>query len=52
MAEHLAGEGAYEVTANFQGPFALHPVMALGLGVPANKLRLKTPVDSGGSFGV
>jgi len=52
VAEHLAGEGAYEVTANFQGPFSLHPVMALGLGVPANKLRLKIPVDSGGSFGV
>jgi 2-furoyl-CoA dehydrogenase large subunit len=26
VAEHLAGEGAYEVTANFQGPFSLHPV--------------------------
>jgi 2-furoyl-CoA dehydrogenase large subunit len=26
--------------------------MALALGVPANKLRLKTPPDSGGSFGV
>jgi len=52
MAEHLPGDGAYEVIANFQGPFALHPVMALALGVPANKLRLKTPPDSGGSFGV
>ena len=52
VAEHLPAENAYEVTANFQGPFALHPVMALALGVPANKLRLKTPPDSGGSFGV
>ena len=52
VAEHLPAEDAYEVTANFQGPFALHPVMALALGVPANKLRLKTPPDSGGSFGV
>jgi 2-furoyl-CoA dehydrogenase large subunit len=51
IAEYLASEGAYEVTANFQGPFALHPVMALALGVPANKLRLRTPPDSGGSFG-
>jgi len=52
LAEYLPAEGAYEVTANFQGPFALHPVMALALGVPANKLRLRTPPDSGGSFGI
>jgi 2-furoyl-CoA dehydrogenase large subunit len=52
LAEYLPAEGAYEVTANFQGPFAMHPVMALALGVPAAKLRLKTPPDSGGSFGV
>jgi 2-furoyl-CoA dehydrogenase large subunit len=51
LAEYLPGEGAYEVTANFQGPLAMHPVMALALGVPANRLRLKTPPDSGGSFG-
>lgn len=51
VAEYLPGEAAYEVTANFQGPLAMHPVMALALGVPANRLRLKTPSDSGGSFG-
>ncbi|HEV2303695.1 MAG TPA: xanthine dehydrogenase family protein molybdopterin-binding subunit [Stellaceae bacterium] len=51
IAEYDPGEGAYEVTANFQGPMSLHPVMALALGVPANKLRLKTPPNSGGSFG-
>ena len=51
LAEHLPGEDAYETTANFQGPLAMHPVMALALGVPANRLRLKTPPDSGGSFG-
>jgi 2-furoyl-CoA dehydrogenase large subunit len=52
LTEYLPAEGAYEVTANFQGPFALHPVMALALGVPVNKLRLRTPPDSGGSFGI
>ena len=52
VAEYLRGGNAYEVTANFQGPLALHPVMARALGVPANRLRLKTPPDSGGSFGV
>jgi 2-furoyl-CoA dehydrogenase large subunit len=52
LAEYMSADGAYEVTANFQGPFAMHPVMALALGVPASKLRLKTPPASGGSFGV
>jgi 2-furoyl-CoA dehydrogenase large subunit len=52
IAEYFPGEDAYEVSANFQGPFALHPVMALALGVPASRLRLKTPLDSGGSYGV
>jgi 2-furoyl-CoA dehydrogenase large subunit len=51
IAEHVPGEDAYEVAANFQGPLAMHPVMALALGVPGNRLRLKTPPDSGGSFG-
>ncbi len=38
--------------ANFQGPFTLHTVAAAALGLPASKLRLITPPDSGGSFGV
>ena len=49
IAEYLPGEGIYEVTANFQGPLAMHPAMALALGVPANRLRLKTrriPVEA------
>jgi len=51
IAEYLPGEAAYEVTANFQGPFAMQPVMAMALGVPGNRLRLRTPPHSGGSFG-
>ncbi|MGC2415801.1 MAG: xanthine dehydrogenase family protein molybdopterin-binding subunit [Stellaceae bacterium] len=51
VADYRRGEETYEITANFQGPLAMHPVMALALGVPANRLRLKTPPDSGGSFG-
>ncbi|MBV9965265.1 MAG: xanthine dehydrogenase family protein [Alphaproteobacteria bacterium] len=51
VADYLPGEGVYEITANFQGPLAMHPVMALALGVPASRLHLKTPPDSGGSFG-
>ncbi len=52
VADWAAADGGYDVMANFQGPFALHPVMALALKVPANRLRLRTPPDSGGSYGV
>lgn len=44
--------GAYDVTANFQGPFSIHAVISRSLRVPGNRLRLRTPPDSGGSFGV
>jgi 2-furoyl-CoA dehydrogenase large subunit len=52
IAEYDPGEDAYDVLANFMGPFSLHPVMARALKVPGNRLRLRTPPDSGGSFGV
>ena len=51
VAEYL-GDDSYEVLSNFQGPFSLHPVMARALGVPGSRLRLRSPRDSGGSFGV
>ncbi|MDQ3946951.1 MAG: xanthine dehydrogenase family protein molybdopterin-binding subunit [Actinomycetota bacterium] len=38
--------------SNFQGPFTLHGVTATALGLPTSKLRLISPPDSGGSFGV
>lgn len=46
---HGAG---YDIQANFQGPFSIHPVIARALKVPGNKLRLRTPPNSGGSFGI
>ena len=52
LPHHASGACGYEVLSNFQGPFALHPVMALALQVPGTRLRLKSPRDSGGSFGV
>jgi 2-furoyl-CoA dehydrogenase large subunit len=52
IAEHLPGDEGYDVTSNFMGPFSLHAVMSMALKVPANRLRHKTPRDSGGSFGV
>ena len=52
VADYNPADDAYDVLANFQGPFSLHPVMARALNVPGNRLRLRTPPDSGGSFGV
>lgn len=44
--------GALTAWANFQGPFTLHSVAAAALGLRGSKLRLITPPDSGGSFGI
>jgi 2-furoyl-CoA dehydrogenase large subunit len=52
VAEHLPGDEGYEVLSNFMGPYSLHAVMALALKVSGARLRLKSPRDSGGSFGV
>ncbi len=46
------GTGTLTAWANFQGPFTLHSVAAAALGLPGSKLRLITPPDSGGSFGI
>lgn len=52
VADYRAADQSYDVLANFQGPFSAHPVMSRALRVPGSKLRLRTPPDSGGSFGV
>jgi 2-furoyl-CoA dehydrogenase large subunit len=52
VAQHNAAENSYDVLANFQGPFSMHPVMARALRVPGPKMRLRIPPDSGGSFGI
>jgi len=52
VAEYKSDDESYDVLSNFQGPFALHPVMALALKVSGGKLRLRAPSSSGGSFGV
>ena len=52
VAEHNPAEASYDVLANFQGPFSMHPVMARALRVAGPKLRLRIPPDSGGSFGI
>ena len=52
VAQHNAAKSSYDVLANFQGPFSMHPVMARALRVAGPKLRLRIPPDSGGSFGI
>jgi 2-furoyl-CoA dehydrogenase large subunit len=52
VADYNPNEDAFDVLANFQGPFSIHAVISRALKVPGNRLRLRTPPDSGGSFGV
>ena len=52
VASYDAGEDSFDVLANFQGPFSIHTVISRALKVPGNRLRLRTPPNSGGSFGV
>lgn len=52
IADYDPAENAFDVLANFQGPFSIHAVISRALKVPGNRLRLRTPPDSGGSFGV
>jgi len=52
LAEYDPDHDSYDVLANFQGPFSIHAVIARALRVPGNRLRLRTPAESGGSFGV
>src|SRR4030095_3795969 len=52
VAQWNQAEESLTAWANFQGPFTLHPVAADALGLAGSKLRLITPPDSGGSFGI
>ncbi len=52
VADYDAHTNTYEALTNFQGPFSIHTVVARALKVAGTQLRLKTPPDSGGSFGV
>ncbi len=51
VADHNAAEDFYDVVANFQGPFSVLTVVPRALRVAGNKFRLRTPPNSGGSFG-
>ena len=52
VADWNDSAGVLTAWANFQGPFTLHSVAAGALGLPGSRLRLITPPDSGGSFGI
>lgn len=52
LAEYDPGIDGYDVLANFQGPFSIHAVISRALKVPGNRLRLRTPPESGGSYGI
>ncbi len=52
VASYDPYEDTYDILSGFQGPFSIHSVIARALKVPGNRLRLRTPPDSGGSFGV
>src|ERR1700686_2105673 len=52
VADYDASEDAFDILANFQGPFSIHAVISRALKVPANRVRLRTPPVPGGSFGV
>jgi 2-furoyl-CoA dehydrogenase large subunit len=52
VADWNGATGVLTAWANFQGPFTLHSVAAAALGLPGTRLRLITPPDSGGSFGI
>jgi 2-furoyl-CoA dehydrogenase large subunit len=52
VADYNVSEDAFDILANFQGPFSIHAVISRALKVPGNRVRLRTPPDSGGSFGV
>lgn len=52
VASYDPGEDSYDILSGFQGPFSIHSVIARALKVPGNRLRMRTPPNSGGSFGV
>jgi 2-furoyl-CoA dehydrogenase large subunit len=52
VAEYDPHEKSYDILANFQGPFSIHAVVARALKIGGNRLRLRLPPESGGSFGV
>ena len=43
VADYDASEDAFDILANFQGPFSIHAVISRALKVPGNRVWLRTP---------
>jgi len=52
MAQYNPSSDELTIWANFQGPFSLFYIAVRALRKPLNKVRLITPRDIGGGFGV
>lgn len=52
IADYEAAAGVLTLRANFMGPMTLLPVLARSLRLPEERLRLITPRDIGGSYGI
>lgn len=52
IANYTRSENTYTIWSNFHGPFTLHSVMKAALNVSSNQLRIITPKDIGGSYGI
>jgi len=52
VAQYDPPTGVLTIWSNFHGPYSLHSFVAKGLNLPENRLRLITPSDIGGSFGI
>lgn len=52
IANYTKSEDVYTIWSNFHGPFTLHSVMTAALKVSSNRLRIITPKDIGGSYGI
>ncbi|MBI3089560.1 MAG: xanthine dehydrogenase family protein molybdopterin-binding subunit [Candidatus Tectomicrobia bacterium] len=52
IAKYQPAENLYTIWSNFQGPFIMHPVVSMTLGVPETNLRFLVPSDVGGGFGI
>lgn len=51
VAEYVKETEGFDVLSNFQGPFSVTTILAIALKIRSSSLRLRSPNDSGGSFG-
>lgn len=52
VASYNRPEASMTIWGNFQAPGTFRPRIASSLGIPVNRLRIVTPSDVGGGFGI